>query len=274
MEIGIRPNGLEPALEILFFRLFGDREAKRAHEPEVIEAGRELIGKLEFDVISDHDDHNLELVAESCLSGTAGASTAHIVCERFKRFVLERPFDLDNYHNFLAGLCRVQPLMVLDLCFTVTTEKHEIVADKLALSASYLRNPFDSIPCNTLIEWCEREPQSRYARMARVVPFLKSTEREDINLQWSDVALGLIEHAPNPAAVLSNFVKRFGPSSWIGSLASILEGRKTLLAELVGHKNLVVATAAEEALRLFTIDVDAERKREADRDRQRDEQFE
>jgi hypothetical protein len=273
-EIGRTPGGVEPALEIVFFRLFGDRQAKRDHEPEVIEAGRELIGRLEFERISDHDDHQLGLIVENCLSGIAGASAARVVCERFKAAASGLLLDVYKYDNFMTALCKTQPTMVLDTFFAVTEEKHKSASGMLRWSDGRRKNPIDAIPSDALIEWCDREPDSRYPSMADIVSFLKGSDEEEVTSHWSGVALRLIEHAPDPVAVVRAFVERFRPSSWSGSLASILEGRKALLEELKGHKNPDVAAFANVVANKLALEVEEERTWEAKHDRQRDERFE
>ena len=85
----------------------------------------------------------------------------------------------------------------------------------------------------------------------------------------------MMARAPDPVAIARVFVKRFRPGSgWSGSLAVILEGRKTLLAELVEHPDpRLVEFARTDALR-FAEEIEAERSREAEHDRAMDQRFE
>lgn len=274
LEIGAKSGGVEPALEIVFFRFHGDRDAKRPHEPEIVEAGRELLSKLEFTRTSGRDDHHLRLIVMSCLSGTEGTPTARLVCDRFKAGVVEAPADVHHHNDFFEALCQAQPLIVLDTFFIGTEEERQPVTRMLQWFGGHRRNPLDAIPEETVIEWCDKDPETRYLAMAGAVSLVNGSEEEDVTSRWSGIALKLIECAPDPVAVLRTFVGRFRPSGWSGSLASILEGRKALLEELKAHKNPDVPALAAAEANCLAAEVDATRQWEAKHDRERDERFE
>ena len=89
-----------------------------------------------------------------------------------------------------------------------------------------------------------------------------------------DFGIGILERAADRLAVLRAFAIRFRPSSWSGSLATILEGRKALLEELEKSSDTsVVEFAVAEGVRLSK-QVEAERDFEAAHDRVTDERFE
>lgn len=273
MAIGNTEGGVGPALEIVFYRFFGDNQAKKKHEPEIIEAGRALLCKLEF-IKSERHEHELGLVVKTCLVGEDGAVTSRTVCERFKTWAIASPTDVDHYHALFEALCKAQPLIVLDTLFTGDADEQRSIACTMKWLGSHRANPLDAIPMETLIAWCNRDPVTRYLVMAGVVSFMKGSEEEEVSSQWTGTALGLIELAPDPVAVARIFAGRFHPSGWSGSLASILEGRKALLEELTTHANEDLATFAAHEMKRLEAEIDAERRWESQRYRARDERFE
>ena len=86
-------------------------------------------------------------------------------------------------------------------------------------------------------------------------------------------SLRFLEHAPDPSAVLGEFVAQFTPSSgWSGSRAAILEANAALLDDLTGYPNLA-GVAAQEKLKVQQ-SIEAQRRSETSFDRERDESFE
>ena len=109
--------------------------------------------------------------------------------------------------------------------------------------------------------------------MAAVASYLKGPEDKAAS-QWSDIALKLLERAPDRMAVLREFTSRLRPSGWSGSLATILEGRKALLAELENHADASVAKFATAVGTGLSTAIEKQRIWETDHDRTTDERFE
>lgn len=87
---------------------------------------------------------------------------------------------------------------------------------------------------------------------------------------WAQVALKLLELAPDKRAFLDIVSSRFMPSGWSGSLANILEDRRQLPQALMGCADAVVASWAREQDEALAKWAEEERQRE----RKRDERFE
>jgi hypothetical protein len=51
-------------------------------------------------------------------------------------------------------------------------------------------------------------------------------------VQWRDIARKLLDRAPNRAAVLKLFIRKFNPGNWRDSRAAIIESNMKLLEEL------------------------------------------
>ncbi len=272
-HIGEKPNGVNVGLEIVFFRLFGDQEKKRAHEPDMIEAGRDLLGKLEIGEGRTRNDHELGLIVARCLAEEAGVPVARALCERFKEAADKRGGQVQHYHEFFEGMCKAQPVIVLDTFFGGDEPKRRTSARMLRRFGEHQSNPLDSVADECVITWCDGDPDMRYGAMAAVVSYLSGSEG-NASSRWSHIALKLLERAPDRVAVAKQFAERFRPPSWSGSLAPILEGRRVLLTELEQHPDpRVVEFAIAEGQRLAT-EIEAERKFETAHDRLTDERFE
>ena len=272
-EIAGKPGGVCPGLEIAYFRLISDRHT---NEPEIIAICRDLLVKLEFSETGPRDDHRLSLLVEKCLKGD-GDAVAKTVCERFRASALAAPHKMSDYDDFFGGLCKAQPRIVLDTFFVGTDAELRAVNQTLRWFRTK-RQSLRMIPTDAWLEWCSEEPQTRYATAARFVPFTNDVEQDDEEESktsaWSDLALKLIDLAPDPVSVIREFTERFWPSSWSGSLASILESRMALLNDLLQHPNSSVADFAAERITQLRAEIEEERTRETARERGRDERFE
>jgi hypothetical protein len=271
-RIAAIPAGNGVAIEIVFYRLFGDQQAKRTHEPEIIEAGRALLAELEFEN-TPRQGHELGLVIMACLSGATGAAVAAKLCSDLRRATEGRHVRIEQYDDAFEALCKAQPRTVLEMFFGGSEQERRATLRMMDELCHHHRNPLDAIPDDEIVAWCEQEPTSRYVTMASVVSYLCGS-KEKAPAQWSGIALTLLERAPDPVAVARTFAKRFRPGGWSGSLAVILEGRRKLLTDLEQHADpQLIEFAIAEGLRLDS-DIEAQRKWEAEHDQERNERFE
>lgn len=274
-RIAAKAESFHVALEIVFFRLFADRNAKAEHEPEVVEVGRALLSDLQFDKVNHRVDHELQLIVTACLCGPDAADIAADLCERFKVASESRraALVLDEYHDFFTALCTVQPQVVLDSLFGGTQEEHQKVRRMFESLSRHRKSPLAALPDDEVIAWCDLEPGTRYVTIACVIPYLKGPE-EELGSHWSEVALRMMQRAPDPVAVARAFTSRFRPSGWTGSLAAILESRKDLLTRLEHDPQLHLAEFAREETQRLTQEIESTTKWEAELHRGMDQRFE
>jgi hypothetical protein len=133
------------------------------------------------------------------------------------------------------------------------------------------KRPLAVVSEQDLLEWCDQEPQTRYAAIATVITAYQRPS-ESSPAQWTSIALRFLERAPDPSAILTEFVAQFNPGGWSGSLAAILASNAALLDQLGAYPQLSAAVAEEKA-RLQQW-IDEQKRRETAMDRQRDERFE
>ncbi len=78
------------------------------------------------------------------------------------------------------------------------------------------------------------DPDLRYPRIGQLLPVFDTRDHEDA-VDLSPKFLELMEHAPDRAMFLGDLRSRIFPSSWSGSLADILERRRTMLEPLASY---------------------------------------
>jgi len=274
-EIAAKPGGDRVGLEIIYFRLISNKQEKHVHEPEIIEAGRSLLGKMTFDRNGSRDDkdHQWGVVVATCLIGEAGEPGTRHLCQSLRAAASAGATHVWDYRELLEALCKVQPRIVLDTLFGGSEADRQQSIKMMRWFESFAGYPLDVLPVGDVVAWCDEDRDTRYVTMASVVSYLRGTE-EDVASQWSDIALTLLDRSSEPVAVARAFTERFRPMTWSGSLADILEGRKGLLAELEASDNAELAAFAKTENVRLSDEIDAERKWEAKHDRRIGERFE
>ena len=271
--IAAKPNGYDPALEILSMRLYSDNQDKQGNNPEVIEAGRELLRRLALPGRRQQDDYDLGEVVKVCLPGGSGMCIAQDIIRKLKYSISKHEAHASDKSLLVQSLIEVQPLPSLDALFAGSdTERRQGVQIIEEISVSH-GNPLDAVKESDLFDWCDQDPETRYPTIAAVVSIFCRTD-DKAPLQWTNLALHVLDRAPDRVAVLKQFVRRFRPRSWSGSRAAIIESNTRLLRDLETYPDsLVVEFIAHEEVRLRR-DIEQEREWETQQDKASDERFE
>lgn len=271
--IADQPDGFYVALEILSMRLYSDRSAQRQHEPELLEAGRELLRRVRFRRGDQRGEHNLAGVVQACLAGPGAAPLAAEVAGRLRRAVAAyETYSFDN-GDLLKALLAVQPAAVLDALFARDEGEQQAGINVFDNLSEHQPNPADKISCEELIAWCNQNREKRYPLAASFITFAHRTEESGPQV-WSEQAKALLAHAPDPGSVLAAFVERFRPMSWSGSRAALIEANSRLLDSLEAETSANLMPVVTEAKTQLAREVARERERETAEDRTRDERFE
>jgi hypothetical protein len=271
--ISAKPDGLDVAMDILHMRFFSDRQEKKATDPALVLAGRELVQLLEFAHKRQDGDHRIGSVIKTCLTGVGGAKYARTACLKFKAALVGHKIYAHNYDQLLQSLFSAQPLVALNVFLSGSVSNQKRGIEILLDVSHHHANPLDFVPLETLIAWCHVKPTERYALMAGLVT-LYAADEEKLPLDWNVRALAILDKAPDRIAVLKQFVRRFRPSSWSGSRAAAMETRLPLLGILEKHADPTVAQFAKTDGARLKKEVDEEQKWETRDDRANDERFE
>jgi hypothetical protein len=268
------PDGFDVALEILFMRLYSDRSVQREHEPELLEAGRELLGRIRFRRGNHRDDDELAGIVRACLTGPEAAPLAAELAGRLKQAIVAREtYSFDN-DDLLKAMLAVQPVAVLDALF----EGEERGGRQTGIGVlhhlhEHRSNPADEISCEVLIAWCDQDRERRYPLAASFVAIARRTEGSGLQI-WSEQATSLLTHAPDVRSVLAVFVERLRSTSGSGSRAARIEANARLLDSLHADISAQLLSFVAEARERLLREAARERQWETELDRRRDERFE
>ena len=159
-SIAAMPSGYDVAIEILFMRLFSDRDRTDEVAPEIVEAGVYLLQHLSFSGKSDREDHRLGDLAKSCLRGAAGAIVTTELCARLKGATRRYDTNAGYHDDLLIGLLSVQPLAALDaLC---GGDQNSLEQGVRVLRDASVRKPvLDVVSDDGLVAWVDQDPGLR-----------------------------------------------------------------------------------------------------------------
>lgn len=276
LAIAREPGGCKVGLELVSMRLYSDNSAKREPLPEVLEAGRALLGAYDFhkkDSRATVDDYELGIVASAALSGKEGASVAKVLCRNFMAAVENFRISSHDYGELLKSLLTVQPFTTLDELFSGDLKSQQRSVRVLNDLLHFRRNVLDGLTDETVITWCDRNPTVRYPLAASFVLLFKRPN-EGAPHEWTMLAKRLLADAPDKRLVINKIADRLRPTSWTGSLASKLEMRLELLKGLQVSDDGSFDGPLDEAKRRLQAQIKFERQREEKEDNARDSRFE
>lgn len=268
-----KPDGFEVAVEILAMRFHSDRSAQREHEPELCEAGRQLLHLVRFKKGNHRDDDELARIARACLAGPEAEPLAAEIAGRLRHAVATYETNAFANDDLLRALLAVQPMAVLDALFEGNEREKRASVRLFDHMHRHQRNPRHELSPEQLLAWCDRKPGTRYVLAASIVTLARRSE-ENAPLEWSEQAKALIVHGPDPRAVLAVYVQRFRPTIWSGSRAALIEANARLLDTLGPDISAELLPFVTEAKERLAIEIAAARRSEAEEDRERDERFE
>ncbi|MGN6572649.1 MAG: hypothetical protein ACTHLO_14670 [Pseudolabrys sp.] len=269
-----REGGFEVSIDILAMRFHSDRDQKREPEPELLDAGRQLLSSPVLNGRDNMHGHRLCIIANICLRGEAGRLPAQGLCTRLKEGFADYTFHAFDHEQLLECIFKVQPRVALDAFFGHAADSGapRLDVDDFDDPSDRRKNPIDALPNDEILRWCEEYPSDRYLRMSRVVSFHVIQEREV--MKWTPLALEMLKRAPDPIAILETFVDRFSPTSWSGSRAAIVQSRFGLLDQLGELGNAAISEHVELVRPKLAAQIVEMRKWEDKRDSEYDERFE
>lgn len=267
-------EGLEVAVKILNMRLHGQKKKGQLNKV-IIRLGQELLTMYQFQrKISRNarNDYELSEIIKASYVTDAAKENAKILGDKlikgFKNYDIY-PWD---YSRVLEALAYTQPIAFLETFVESNEDNREIDMQFLDELGTRV-NPLSKINEEVIIEWCEANPKTRYLSLAKkIMPYC--TCKNDNNLQWTPLALEIIEKSNEPIEILDTFRYSFLPRSWNGSLAAEMERRLPLIYELNEHQDKSVANWATKQQVVLKGAIRKELEKELNEERKRNERFE
>lgn len=269
-RLTLRPDrGLFTAIHLLAMVIHCAEERDEQYKYELGEALLEFLGSIDWSLLnSDHEriDHDLGVVLEFALQSAKSESQ---VAPTLRRLLPTGDTEWllygDVRSNALKPFFLHFPRLALDMV-CVPGEDGLIVSDAYS---ERLETAFSVVPKGVLIDWCNEESEERYPFAAGVCQLFEEHSGDKAHLTISDTARELFASAPEQSVILTEFVRRFHPNSWWGSLADILEARLPLLDQLAasGHEVFMSEIAAAKAELQNRIDAEREREKREEKAR-------
>jgi hypothetical protein len=267
------PDGIDTAIEILQMRLYSVKSACNPIDPELLQCGRELLCQYNFENDKYSDSYKLAELVNVCLEGDTATLDAQRICQHLANAIIKSPYSIAyEYGEVLESLFRVQTHVALD---------EFLIGETHGLSSWFIHdmepnfgNPLKAVPTESMLSWVQVEPEIRIPKLAAAIPIWQKQDTTK-NLEWTDIALKLLELAPDKSQVLAEYQERFEPST-LSSLkaAAILENYRALPKALFNHPNPEVATWARKQDDELSKKAEERRIKERESERQRDERFE
>lgn len=222
--ISTLPNGYNTAVQMLSMRLHSARNSKIQIDSEFILCGRELMRKCVFERSYHDRGYRLAEIVDACFAGADAVEDAIDFCRQVKVAANEyRLYPFPNWHLF-ESMFRTQPLVALDEFVGDDYVRTRMLIKEIDLNG---RNPLNVVPADVLVTWAQVDPNMRFPKLATAISVIK----KDVNngaFVWTDVALKMLDLAPDRLAVLIEFGSNLRPHGRRGSLADTIESRRAL----------------------------------------------
>jgi hypothetical protein len=268
ISLAEQPEGEPVAIHLLSMQFFGDRNEKRPHATEIVDAGRVILSHLNFDRGHRREDFSLQGVVEVCASGDRGYNVAKTLFANLKQAVAEHRSSGFDHDKLLNGLFKAQPRAGLEALLTGEEKAIKAGVNLIDQAARIRSNPVDGVSEATLLEWCAEDPRIRFPAAAAVVSaFILEDDKNPVADQnpvsWTPIASHLVYNAPEPLAVMRVLVGRVKNLAWRGVSSTLLQRGVTLLdlfdvrgdaglAAFIGSQKIALQQQAREYLDLET----------------------
>jgi hypothetical protein len=269
-----KKGGSGVAAQIVGMRIFGRRSDNLPISESLKATGRDFLSKVELEM-GVQNNYMIGEVIEAAFDKPDFEGQARAFCARILGALNGRTvYRLGQDHvEIINALTKTFPDVILEIFVEQAAGDDGTGSTVFKDIRSNRACPLDFMPVDVWMVWAAQKPETRYELLARVMRF-STADDEDHAYVWSPVALKLIEVATEPVKVLDEFLNRFEPNSWSGSLADTLANRAPLLEALKQHSKAEIAAWANEHALAFADKIERQRAYEATENRARDQAFE
>jgi hypothetical protein len=237
-DIATLSGGVEIALDVLHMHFYANGEQKDNHNARLVSLGRGLLVRADLSKARDYAAHTLIRI---CLAGNEGRRDATKICHTLRSAIDGYQIFPHDFQFILTALFETQPFTALD-AFLLPTPSHRI---RPLFDADFVGPSLEKLDPAVLEAWANGDPDVRYASLGRCISMFRKRDHEEGN-EISPLFLSMLDKAPDKRLFLGELQDRFHPGSWSGSLAHILEQRKSQLTKLTEHPDAEVRAWARE----------------------------
>lgn len=263
-----RRNGPHLVIDALNMLHFVEKGARNVWPNDLRAVGIDAVSAIvESQQINNNLDHDASRTLSYCLPGDNG-SDAHRVLDTIIARASHRYGSTYDVKATLGVISHQAPRIFLDRLLPDGSQRLPVRFDRNLGAPSLSR-----IPHETLIEWCNENPD-RWLRVAHLVmPFSRQGDDEQ-EIGLSSLATALLEAAPQPEKLVEAYLQHLAPMSWSGSRADIMEHRLAKVELLKHHYSPEVGLTITRLAPAIRSRISDMRRAEQDEDRERDERFE
>jgi hypothetical protein len=269
-------DGNAIARQILHMRFHLDHSDKRGIGPDLVETGRALLSGFRFERERRRhslEDHELALMVRVSLAGDGGRPIVRDLCQTLMRAMARYEVGHYEYDDLVQALFEVHPIEMLDTLFSGDEISRRRSAELLNELPRPGKLPMSAVSDDVVLAWCDCEPVERFPIAAAFVQMFERSDQE-APLGWTGLVRHLLSNAPDPVLVFETIVERLCPTSWSGSLATMLASHLDLLDRLDIDALPVLAGPMERAREALSDRVERERRCEQAEAKERDSRFE
>jgi hypothetical protein len=281
LAVADRNGGIEQAHRVMAMRLYGATQGGREVGLDDQETGVQIMDRVTFQAGDRGHNHDYKKLIAGCFVSGKDDATARRICMRIREAIDSHTADRGAVAEVIAAFGRSFSRVVLDV-FVGGADEPDDLKSWVRDGHSSREGILDQVTAEVMIAWGLEDPNARFERLARVVrPWVRKTSIDATSisddsapLEWSPVALKLVREAPDPVPVLAAYQSRLRPSSWSGSLATILAQRVQLLDILLDDTDPRISSWAAAAKAAVVAEAAWWREREEAEVRSRDQRFE
>lgn len=256
----LRPGGPAVGLDLLSRRFYrGRADPLPVVDPDLLERGRELLARLDPNDLNVMREYGLRDLIAMCFAGVEGEDAAHALSTTIYNGHQARDGWRRESFGVVDALFVVQPRIAL----SIFIDGPQGPVRRLFRSRVGQRPSLYDLDPALVVEWANQNPSSRYPRLGEALSMFDKGQSDETR-GLDPLFLALLRAAPDKAALLGTAFDRFHPGSWSGSLAAILEHRKSLLDTLPDHPEIAswLARALPEVDRWIAAEQQRENERE------------
>lgn len=264
-----KTNGVNVAIEILGMKLAGNEEGTVSDIVAI--TGQQLILQYEFsreNARATQIEYMLSEIVKTCFEGHRAVENAKVLGDKIFEAIETCKVYSRDYAEVLRALADMHPLVFIN-SFLGEGD----ISQRTRLVSSESMGLLSRIDDDIIISWCEENPGVRYPAVASAITSY-SQSRDDEYLEWTTLALEILDRAHDPIKILERFSSSFTPNHWSGSLAGILQKHLSLISDLKRHEKQLIAEWAKVEEARFTQQIQSLREEELQAEQSRNERFE
>ncbi len=258
------------AIELLSAKLYQCTQNQSTPGKELIDIGRKVLSSPTLFIPTpygtrlayQHEDMDLKQIADICLVGDEASACARNLSDNIFQYSRQTYDSAALFLTTIMTIASLQPEALLSAFFSDHSGKIDGLASIL-----------NSIDDEVIIRWCEKKPDENYHNIASSMIMFDHNSNNG-SLRWKSVFFQFVEKAPNLAQVLDRISSSIHPSSWSGSLATVLQNNLLPYELLVDHSNQVLSAWAKDVIERTKKAIEREKVREKDDHRHSYESFE